>query len=291
MISVVIASLNEDLLTKVKSNISDTIGVVHEIIVTKNTAINNNGICQIYNNAAALAKYDILCYMHEDIEMKTSNWGKKIVSYFDEIKDLGIIGIFGSTYKTFVPSGWGVMNDSNSTNFGCYIQGFKSLAKRKEYIQVNRRKESFKQVLCIDGMWFCTTKKIVSENPFDDETFKHFHGYDIDFCLSLYNKYNVIVTYEVLLEHFSEGTYNAHWFEEAHKLHEKWKKYLPMSSEVIPSVEKQLIDKRSFKWLIQSSKKLSLTKGQLLQLLYFYWKSGKFSLKSYIKLAYYSLKF
>lgn len=73
MISIIICSKNKDLLKDVSANIELTIGVPYEII-----AIENNkgefGICKAYNDGASKAKYDIFCFMHEDISFETQNW-------------------------------------------------------------------------------------------------------------------------------------------------------------------------------------------------------------------------
>jgi hypothetical protein len=95
MISVVIASANPGLLTNVITNIERTIGVDFEIISFEN-GNGERGICELYNIGAQRAKYDILCYMHEDLEIKTLDWGREVVRIFNQRQGVGVIGVAGS---------------------------------------------------------------------------------------------------------------------------------------------------------------------------------------------------
>jgi hypothetical protein len=49
--------------------------------------------------------------------------------------------------------------------------------------------------------------------------------------LQVSKTHHAVVTYEVLLEHFSEGNYDQTWIEETLKLHKKWINYLPIDLE------------------------------------------------------------
>ena len=74
MISVIISSAKKELVTQVTKNITDTIAVEFEIIAFDNSN-GEKGICEIYNQGIKKARYDVLCFMHEDIAMITPGWG------------------------------------------------------------------------------------------------------------------------------------------------------------------------------------------------------------------------
>src|SRR5690349_21085161 len=125
MISVIICSADPVELQLVKENIATTIGTVHEIIAFDN-AHAEKGICELYNEGAKQAKNDILVFMHEDIEMKTADWGVKVLEIFNANPNLGLMGVAGGGYKSVVPSSW--YNADLEINGGFYcnlIQGFK----------------------------------------------------------------------------------------------------------------------------------------------------------------------
>ena len=61
MISIIISSINEKLLSDVSFNISKTIGVPFEIISVAN-GNGDKGICEVYNQGVAKANFPILCF-------------------------------------------------------------------------------------------------------------------------------------------------------------------------------------------------------------------------------------
>ena len=103
MISIIICSADKLQLAQVSENIAATIGLPFEIISFSNPGA-QVGICEVYNRCIDQSKYDLICFMHEDILIKTMNWGKVIQSYFTADEQLGLVGIAGSTYKALCPS-------------------------------------------------------------------------------------------------------------------------------------------------------------------------------------------
>ena len=77
MLSVLICSINGELLRQVKQNIAETVGVPYEILVWDNKA-SNDGICKVYNRLASDAQYPLLLFVHEDVTFETMNWGQKL---------------------------------------------------------------------------------------------------------------------------------------------------------------------------------------------------------------------
>ncbi|GAA4781420.1 glycosyltransferase family protein [Olivibacter ginsenosidimutans] len=266
MVSVIIVSINPDFLRKVKENIGDTIGISHEIIAIDNTH-SNYGICQLYNAAAQQAKFEIVCFMHEDIVIHTESWGKKIVDLFGNHPNLGLIGVAGSAYKTFSVSGWDILGDDKNVRFINYIQGYKFLDKESDHQHANSTKKNLTEVAAVDGMWMCTKRSIVLSYPFDEETLSGFHGYDIDFCLSLYKKYVIAVTFDILIEHYSEGNFDKNWFREIIKVHEKWRSILPINLAQIRKREMEIFEKRAFKRGLPYYIELNYTLKSILKIL------------------------
>ena len=287
MISVIICSANKKLLKQVSENISATIGVPYEIIATDNSE-GQQGICSVYNRGILKARYDILCFMHEDVLIKTDNWGQKIIQSFHNDQELGLVGVAGSSYKPVAPSSWGGMGiDTTYTNL---LQSFKYKKKKTKYVNRNPNNEAISEVACVDGVWLCTTKKIAREIMFDENTFWGFHGYDIDFSLSVGQKYKVAVTFEVLLDHFSEGHYDSTWMKENLKLHDKWSEHLPVNIEPLTAKQVIYIEKTTFKVFIEQLIKFEYPISTAFNML---WKNNKFlalDLKLFLKLNFYILK-
>lgn len=269
------------MLFDVERNIKQTIGVEYEIIAFDNSD-GSKGLCEIYNLGIKKAKYPLLCFMHEDVELKTENWGNIVSQAFNDNPKLGLIGIAGSTYKALSPSGWHCnAADVERTNI---IQSFKFAEKEKFHHIRNPLKEEFSEVACIDGVWFCTLKSIASEITFDEALFKKFHAYDIDFSLQVGQKYEVNVRYDILLEHFSEGNFNQSWILEIIKLHQKWNKYLPINKTNINGKTTLGIEKRTFKDFIDKALSHRIPKKELFKSLWGKWGVKRFSFMLFLKL-------
>jgi hypothetical protein len=247
MISVIICSANAADLLQVKINISRTIGVPHEIIGFDNSN-GQKGICEVYNEGARAARYDMLCFMHEDIEMKTEGWGGKVLEIFENNPQVGLIGVAGGGYKSLVPSGWYNADlEMNGEFYCCLIQGFK-YSGVNEYVDYrNPKDEKLSRVASVDGCWLATRRSTALEHSFDENLLKGFHGYDIDFSLSVGQKQHVAVTYEILLRHFSEGAFSDDWEEQMLKVHKKWSAILPVNTDGLDEKVLLRYERRAFK--------------------------------------------
>lgn len=223
MISIIISSYQPHYLEALKINIENTIGVPYELICIKNPGL--MGICEAYNRGGQKAKFPYLCFSHEDIIFQTENWGLRMVSHFTNNKKLGLLGIAGNTYKPYVLSGWGSSwgGDLAKINFNQASKDTK-LPTTVE-TPINKAPE---RVVTLDGCFLCTKNSIFSSIKFDQNTFKDYHCYDIDYSLSIGKLYELEVVYDIFFTHFSLGSYSKKWIEESIKLHKKWNYILPL---------------------------------------------------------------
>jgi len=228
MISIVISSTNTQTLAAVTQNIGSTIGVPFEVIAVNN-ANAEKGICEVYNSLAKKAKYDIVCFMHEDIQLLTADWGNYIVKTFTENAKLGVIGVAGCSYKTVAPSGWMCYWNPILVHQNL-MQSYRYKTKDTEHIYSNPSNASIVKVATIDGLWLCTRKELIATNPFDEKLLKGFHGYDIDFCMGVNQTHYCAVTFEVLLQHYSEGRFDKEWISATLAVTRKWKHQLPFKT-------------------------------------------------------------
>lgn len=286
MISIIICSADAGLLKQVSENIKTTIGVPYEIIGinNKNTG---KGICEVYNEGTQKARYNLLCFMHEDIIIKTHNWGPIISGIFKD-ESIGLVGVAGSGYLPIAPSAWA----SRGLDIGYIniIQSFKYKNKASIHAYRNPKKEQLSNVACLDGVWLATTKDIAMEFPFDAATFTGFHGYDLDFSIAVGTKYKVAVTYDVLIEHLSEGSFDKRWMEENLKVFNKWNAYLPVNTEGLTEHEMFTVEKVTFKHFVDELSLFGLPITLAFEML---WKNNSILKKSvslFLKLKFYLLK-
>jgi hypothetical protein len=268
MISIIISSANPEYLIAIKKNIDETVGVPYEVLAVAN-GDGQKGICEIYNTAGAKAQYDVLCFMHEDINLHTPDWGKKVVEIMSE-PEIGLLGIAGSTYKSLTPAAWACPGMDLSRYKLNIIQNYKFVKKEPTRYQTHKGLKTREEVAAIDGVWMCTRKEVFDEFPFDQELFTGFHGYDLDYSLSVGLKFKVIVTYEILLEHFSEGNYSEEWLNATLLLHHKHREHLPIAIEAISAKEAHHGEKMASKKLFQHLTALNYTTSDKLKILWKY---------------------
>lgn len=247
MISLIICSRDKQKLQEVIKSAENTIGVAYEVIVIDNSE-GKYSIFQAYNEGIRNSSGDMLCFMHEDITFKTNDWGQKIAVIFEENSNIGLIGIAGSSYKSRVPTHWSFPDALAKTSYINIIQHYKDNKIIHHYN--NPRQENFSQVVAVDGVWFCARKDVFNKISFDDRTFFNFHGYDVDFSLSVNKCYRVVVTFDILIEHLSPGNFNKTWLSETIKLHAKWCDNLPVDLEILTKQEQYLEEKKALIWLI-----------------------------------------
>jgi GT2 family glycosyltransferase len=213
MISIVICTRANDISAALKKNINETIGVAYEIIVIDNES-NNYSIFSAYNRGVRLSKFDIICFMHDDIFFNSQNWGLIVVDQFQQ-KNIGAVGVAGTPYYAALPGGWW------SGGLICqHINGQKDYAYRPI---VNNALP----VVVVDGLWFCIKKELFNHISFDEVRFKGFHYYDIDISLQIQDLgFDILSLYNITLTHTS-GKLDATWLQNALILQEKWSKKLP----------------------------------------------------------------
>lgn len=218
MLSIIISSYQPEFYSALKKNIAETIGIPYEIIKIDNP--NLMGICEAYNKGASLSKYDYLLFVHEDVIFHTNNWGGVIVDIFNEDENVGLIGVAGSKVKTKAPSGWWSCPENYKViNI---LQHVNSKVEKWDFGE----NEKVTEVAAIDGVFMITKK---TADLYFDERLKGFHNYDLFLSTFIKRKNEkIVVTKDILIEHFSNGNVNFDWFKKALTFYKLYKKNLPL---------------------------------------------------------------
>jgi len=238
MLSIVICSISPERLALLTQNIHETIKEDYEIIAVDNRE-RHWSIARAYNAGARQAKYPFLLFIHEDVKFHSVGWGKYIEKKLRE-PDCGVIGFAGSKVKMNCYSGWG---DVYKWDVIFYYQGGKAETDfRVASVTLER---SFEEVLVLDGFAMFVRKDVWSKYPFDENLLTGFHCYDLDFTLQIaasgYHRNYVSCSFDLLIEHFSQGSFNQGWYQDTIKMHKlKWNKILPMKIQGIELGEKEL---------------------------------------------------
>jgi len=196
-----------------------------------------------------------------------------------------LLGVAGSSYKALAPSGW--------ENFGAInlyiniIQSYKYQKREPDIVNINPTNEKLPSVACVDGVWLCTKKSIALEFPFDEDLFKGFHCYDLDFSFLVGQKYKVAVTFEILINHFSEGDYSKTWIDENLILHKKWNHLLPLNKQGLTVKESIKAEKITFNKFVDKLIKFNYPAKKAFALLREGNKYSGLSITLFFKLTFY----
>jgi GT2 family glycosyltransferase len=212
-------------------HIDETIGVKHKTICYPN--FNQYSLSEIYNNAILnhIEKDCIFVVCHNDIVIKTKNWGRLLLTkynntYFD------IIGVAGSTYLPNSGRWWD--NTSKMCGIVEHTDSYSTwVSKYSEEIP------NTKDVVLIDGL-FMTFNPDTIIHKFDED-FKGFHFYDLGFCTPNYlDGCNIGVTTAIRILHKSIGMTNQEWENNRAQFVLKYKNDLPLT--VYPQFDEDFIN-------------------------------------------------
>lgn len=223
MISIIICSRNKTINNDFIENIKSTIGCAYELIVIDNSQ-NQYSIFEAYNLGIEKSSGEFSCFIHDDVFFHTYGWGTIINRIFSENQDVGLIGVAGAKIKTKMPSAWWDCAENQKVIH--IIQHFPNREKKKWNFGFENEQNT--EVVAIDGVFMVMRND--KQIRFEDKM-KGFHNYDLNISFEYIKKgYKIVVTNEVLIEHFSLGTLNEAWVRSTHKIHDIYIKLLPLGS-------------------------------------------------------------
>lgn len=207
MISIIISTYNDEKYSFIESNIANTIGdIPYELIKIWNPR--NLGLSKAYNKGAAESKFEILLFLHDDIEFLVENWGQKLKSKFNA-NNIGIMGLAGSIKKFKLPTG-----------FDMGIKKYRHIFVKhhiNEKIK-NKTLNKLEKVKTLDGVFLAMNKDVWKELKFNEQI-DGYHFYDLDISLRASGKYQNFVISDIPILHNSMGRFNNSWIKASLKFH------------------------------------------------------------------------
>lgn len=206
--------LSEDENQKFIKHIENTIGVRHKVVCYPN--FNEFSLPQIYNDAIKnhTTKDCIFVMCHNDIVIKTKNWGKVLLNHFNH-SDYSILGVAGSSFIPETGRWW----DDRSKMYGIVEHTNGITEWTSEYSSDMR---GIQPVVMIDGLFMSfDPEKIISKFS---EDYGKFHFYDLPFCVDNYFDaldIGVITTIRIL--HKSVGQTDSGWEDNRLKFIKEYK--------------------------------------------------------------------
>jgi len=202
-------------------HIGSTIGVKHTVVCYPN--FNQYSLTQVYNIAIFEHNNEdaIMVFCHNDITIKTQNWGKLLLTKFNN-SNYQILGVAGTTFLSETGRWW----DDRKKMVGIveHTNGMRNWVS--EYSEPKRGQIT--PVVLVDGLFIAVD--INDLNIGWDEEFKGFHMYDVSFCVPNYlDGCNIGVTTDIRILHNSVGEVNQEWENNRIQFAEKYKDELPLT--------------------------------------------------------------
>lgn len=249
MISVIVCSRDIEKNKLHREHTINSAGKPIEYILIDNHN-NDHSLCSAYNEGVSKANGNLLLFMHDDVFLVTKNWVDIIEKKFNDNKEMGALGVAGTSYL--------YKNDA----FWCrpgrpFIKGkvIHEIEKKSDIIITifsdNNRDE---EVVVLDGL-FMVIKADLFKNDitFDEKNFNGFHLYDLDISMQIRKKNRLFVTEDILVKHMSSGVFNDDWKNYAAVFLEKYRNELPATcAEEVPIPEKRIpFDSPSLKKMLR----------------------------------------
>lgn len=230
MISIIICTRENFISEVLTKNIKDTIGYLYELIVIDNSKCNYS-IFEAYNIGIEKSQGKYWCFIHDDVFFHNQGWGKVLINIFEEESKIGVIGIAGAKMKSKIPSAWWdcpeefkVINLLQHTKEGKIEHWYQGWQENKK-----------EQVIVIDGVFMAVRR--IDDFCFSN-IFEGFHNYDLNLCFEyLKRNYIVVVTKDIIIEHFSIGNLNKDWLKSTMILHKNYDFFLPLSIKKIDGIK------------------------------------------------------
>lgn len=212
--------LSEEENRKFIKHIDETIGVQHKIICYPN--FNQFSLPQVYNDAIKTHKVDncIFVMCHNDMIYKTKNWGKLLLTKFNNSR-FDIIGVAGTTYLPASGMWW-----EDRTKMCGIVEHTNGIS---EWVsEYSKPIVGVKEVVAIDGLMIAFNPDTII-HKFDEE-FTGFHFYDLSFCIPNYlDGCNIGVTTVIRVLHKSIGQTNQQWENNRIQFAKKFEDELPLT--------------------------------------------------------------
>ena len=226
MISIVVSTKKID--NNFKEMLLKSVGLKDvQLLIYENDGLYS--LTEIYNKGLLESKYDVVVFCHDDIKLKTKNWGNILLKNYST-DEFGILGVAGSRKLEN-----GVWWHDNSTTYG---QVYHTDGKKEWLSQYSRiLKDDIQEVVVVDGVFFSVKKSLLKANF--DEKYNGFHFYDISFCFDNFKKgVKVGVHTNILLTHNSVGHTNTAWEENRMLFVEDNKDFLPSEVDLdVPYID------------------------------------------------------
>ncbi len=179
MISVIICSVDPTKFTKITKNYKELMGEEPHEIIGIHDAIS---LCEGYNRGIQHAAGDILVFSHDDIEILSSDFVRKLKFHLTNFEIVGVAGT-----DVVVEGAW-------TRASAPYLHGQVAHPGKDEYlvmffdygVAASQGRTASGNMKMLDGLFFAVNRTVLDKVSFDQANFDGFHCYDADFTYSAF---------------------------------------------------------------------------------------------------------
>jgi len=138
----------------------------HPLRLTYHRNDRNVGLIAALNQAARLVKSEVLCFLHNDTEMRDARWLERLLAALASSRRFGLVGLYGAR---------------RLRRDGRYVgRTIVHALEGRETLD-----EDVMEVAVVDGVCLCLRRELLEEVGGFDEGYGFFHGYDRDLSLAV----------------------------------------------------------------------------------------------------------
>jgi len=210
-ISIIVCSITPAKFDRVCANYRERlIGVPHEIIGVHDA----RSMCEGYSRGVARSTGDILVFSHDDIAIHAPDFADRLQNRLTEHELVGVVGSTQLSGEGWLYSRWphmhGQVGMPAASGAGKIVTAFHMRGAVTAGAQV------------LDGMFLACRRDIAEDIGFDAGTFDGWHFYDFDFSYRAWRAgRRTAVCHDFLVEHASQGGFNADWLRYAQRFCDK----------------------------------------------------------------------
>lgn len=216
LISIVVCSIDENKFTSVSKNFANRLeGEPYEIIGIHDA----KSLCEGYNRGARQSSGAILIFCHDDIEIVSPDFNRKIRNHLEHYDMIGVAGTSRLANFEWSLSGQphihGVVTHVDQSTNGYVL------------VVLGAEEPLTGGIEALDGLFIATKKEVWENVRFDEETFDGFHGYDLDFTFAAHLAgFRIAVCSDIGIIHQSIGKHDDNWHKYRSQFMDKYRAHI-----------------------------------------------------------------